>query len=300
MISGNMKKNAGKTAPEAIDKTEELKILVADIGNVSTIPVTLKKVLEVLNDELSTVSDLVEVIEHDQSLASKILAVSNSAFYGFRGQVKSIPNAAKILGFDMVRNLAVSISLFKPSNDKSLKYLKNLWEHSFKVATASGLVAARTGLAKKEDAFLAGLINDLGRVMLYQIYGDKYLELSTGVNKQLLSKEAETFGASHSTVGKWFADSYKFQKDCVLSIEAHHTPDKYLSNYKAGSLQLIPIVYLADLLVSDGHKGFEFDLAPSPKHAEIMKAIYIDEAGLEEIKNDLSGLDEIIKAFYSN
>ena len=300
MTSGDMEKNAGKTAPGAIDKTEELKILVTDIGSVSTIPVTLKKILEVLNDDLSTVSDLVKVIEHDQSLASKILAVSNSAFYGFRGQVKSIPNAAKILGFDMVRNLAVSISLFKPSNDKSLKYLKNLWEHSFKVATASGLVAARTGLAKKEDAFLAGLINDLGRVMLYQIYGDKYLELSTGSGKDLLNKEEEAFGASHSTVGKWFADSYKFQKDCVLSIEAHHTPDKYLSNYKAGSLQLIPIVYLADLLVSDGHKGFEFDLAPSPKHAEIMKAIYIDEAGLEEIKKDLAGLDEVVQAFYSN
>ena len=101
-------------------------------------------------------------------------------------------------------------------------------------------------------------------------------------------------------MGKWFADSYKFQKDCVLSIEAHHEPEKYLSNYQAGSLQLIPIVYLADLLVSDGHKGFEFDLTPSPKHAEIMETIYIDEAGLQEIKNDLSGLDEIIKAFYSN
>ena len=299
MISKDSKKSAKKTAPGEINKTEELKILVANIGSVSTIPVTLKKILEILNDDLSRIADLVKVIEHDQSLASKILAVANSAFYGFRGQVKSIPSAAKILGFDMIRNLAVSISLFKPTDNNSLTQLKNLWEHSFKIATAAGLLADRTGLAKKEDAFLAGLINDLGRVILYQIYGDEYLEVSNGVNKQLLSKEAEAFGASHSTVGKWFADSYKFQKDCVLSIEAHHNPEKYLENYQAGSLQLIPIVYLADLLVSDGQKGFEFDLATSPRHAEIMESIYIDEAGLEEIKEELSGLDDVIKDFYS-
>jgi HD-like signal output (HDOD) protein len=291
---------AGKAAINTLDKTAELEKMVTDIGNISTIPITLKKILEILNDDLSTVSDLVKVIEHDQSLATKILAVSNSAFYGFRGQVKSIQNATKILGFDMVRNLAVSVSLFKPSNDESLKCLKNLWEHSFRVATASGLVAIRTGLAKKEDAFLAGLITDLGRVLLYQIYGEKYLKLSTEAGAELLKKEEEVFGASHSTVGRWFASSYKFQKECVLSIDAHHEPERYLSNYHAGSLQIIPIVYLADLLISNGHKGFEFDLTASPKHAEIMRTIYIDKAGLKEIEEDLSGLDEVVKAFYSN
>ncbi len=299
MISKDAKEQANQAILGEIDKTEALKILVSDIGSVSTIPITLKKILEILNNDLSTIADLVKVIEHDQALAAKILAVANSAFYGFRGQVKSIPNAAKILGFDMIRNLAVSVSLFKPANNESLTQLKHLWEHSFKVATAAALLADRTGLAKREDAFLAGLINDLGRVILYQIYGDEYLEVSKGINKQLLNKEMETFGASHSTVGKWFADSYKFQKECVLSIEAHHSPEDYLDNYKAGSLQLIPIVYLADLLVSDGQKGFEFDLATSPRHAEIMESIYIDKAGLEEIKKELAGLDDVIKAFYS-
>lgn len=288
--------DAPKTGPATGNKTEELKAMVENMGNVSTIPMTLKKVIEVVGDDRSSIADLVKVIEHDQSLASRIIAVSNSAFYGFRGQVKSIPNAAVILGFDMVRNLAVSVSLFKSTN--SLKFMEKLWVHSFEVATASSLVADRTGLVKKEDAFLAGLINDLGRVILYQLYGDEYLKASSAGRGVLLEREEETFGATHSMVGRWFADAYKFQKECVLSIEAHHAPERYLSNYRAGSLQLIPIVYFADLIVSGDKEGFEFDLTPSPKHAEIMEAVYLDPAGLKEIKKELSGLEEVLNDFY--
>lgn len=298
MVRTETKDDALETGPATGNKTEALKALVEDMANLSTIPVTLKKVIKVVGDERSSTSDLVKVIEHDQSLASKIIAVSNSAFYGFRGQVKSIPHAAVILGFDMVRNLAVSVSLFKPSN--SLKFLEKLWVHSFKVAMASSLVAERTGLVKKEDAFLAGLINDLGRVILYQLYGEEYLMASSAGRALLLGREEEAFGADHPTVGKWFADAYKFQKECVLSIEAHHTPERYLTNYRAGSLQLIPIVYFADLIVSGDSTGFEFDLTPSPNHAEIMEAIYLDETGLQEIKEELSGMEDGISGFYQD
>jgi HD-like signal output (HDOD) protein len=280
------------------NKAEELKALVENMVNVSTIPTTLKKVIEVVGDEKSSTSDLVKVIGHDQSLASRIIAVSNSAFYGFRGQVKSIPHAAVILGFDMVRNLAVSVSLFKSTN--SLKYLEKLWIHAFKVATASSLLADRTGLVKKEDAFLAGLINDLGRVILYQLYGDEYIRASSAGRGLLLEREEEAFGATHSMVGKWFADSYKFQKDCVFSIEAHHTPERYLTNYRTGSLQIIPLVYFADMIVSEGEEGFEFDLTPSPNHAEIMEAVYLDEAGLQEVKEALSSQEDVINTFYND
>ncbi len=298
MILTETKDDTLKIGPLTGNKTEELKALVENMVNVSTIPMTLKKVIEVVGDENSSTSDLVKVIEHDQSLASRIIAVSNSAFYGFRGQVKSIPHAAVILGFDMVRNLAVSVSLFKATN--SLKYLEKLWIHSFKVAMASSLLAERTGLVKKENAFLAGLINDLGRVILYQLYGDEYIKASSSGREVLLEREEEAFGATHSMVGKWFADSYKFQKECVLSIEAHHAPERYLTNYRAGSLHLIPIVYLADMLVSEGEEGFEFDLSPSPNHAEIMEAIYLDETGLREVKEALSGQEDEANTFYDD
>ena len=106
------------------DEREELRQNVAGMANLSTIPATLQRVLEIVEDENSNTADLVKAIEQDQSLAAKVLAVSNSAFYGYGGRVKSISQAAVILGFNMVRNLAISVSLFDTSDKKAAKFLK--------------------------------------------------------------------------------------------------------------------------------------------------------------------------------
>jgi HD-like signal output (HDOD) protein len=281
----------------------KLKARVLEIFQVSTLPLTLKKVLDVVENENSTTSDLVRALEHDQALASKLVAMSNSAFYGYRREVRSIPDAAVVLGFSMVRNLAVSTSLFKlasGSDDSSRESLKRLWQHSFETAFAAALIAARTGVARKDDAFLAGLISNIGRVILYQLFGDAYLRVSSHGKEGLLLREAEAFGAPHTEVGAWFAEKYRFPKECILAMLHHHSPETFLTNYGAGSLQIIPAVYLAELLTSANMEGFEYDLVPSRSHAEILAAVYMDEAGMNEVKAELDSMQGTIKEFYSS
>ena len=275
---------------------EKLREKVESVLKVYTIPVILKKILEVVADERSSVSDLVEVIQHDQALSTKIVATANTAFYGFRRNISSIPSAAVTLGFNMVRSLAVSVSVFRCASG-DLAFLKRLWEHSFETAVAAGLVAERTGLVRKEDAFLAGLIHDIGRAILYQIHGEKYLRVTWDAAEDALpEKEAAAFGADHSVVGAWFVDKYRFPKECVLAIEHHHDPEN-CDGARSTSV-MAAVVYLADRISVIGKEQAPGDEATKMRLAAIMESVYLDEAGLNEVKESLSEMSEMIKDFY--
>ncbi|MEE9543620.1 MAG: HDOD domain-containing protein [Thermodesulfobacteriota bacterium] len=280
---------------------KRLKKTVEELVRLSTIPVSLKKILEVIENERASHKDLVSAIEHDQSLASRIVSMANTAFYGYAREVKDIQTAVTILGFNMVRNLAISTSLFKLNGNHGAMAdkLRKLWTHSYEVAVASALIAERTGLAKKDEAFLSGLIADIGRVILYQIYGEVYMKVSNYGREGLLIREEEAFGGDHQMVGAWFLNHYKFSKECVISLKEHHTPEKFLSDYRSGSLQLIAIVYIADIITTRNREGFEFDLSRSASHEEIMEAIYLDEAGAKEIEDIMANMEDSISGFYA-
>jgi HD-like signal output (HDOD) protein len=280
---------------------KKLKQKVDSLVRISTIPISLRKILEVIEDEYSSHRDLVKAIEHDQALASRMVSMANSAFYGYARDVKDIQTAITILGFNMVRNLAISTSLFKLNGNHGIiaDKLRKLWRHSYEVAVASALIAERTGLAKKDEAFLAGLITDIGRVILYQIFGEVYMKVSNYGREGLLIREEEAFGGDHQQVASWFLDHYKFPKETVVCQRHHHHPEKYLSNYRAGTMQLIPIVYLADIITTDNREGFEYDLIQSAVHEDIMASIYFDDAGVEEIKEALCNMEDAINSFYA-
>lgn len=280
---------------------KRLKQKVDSIVRISTISISLRKVLEVIEDEFATPHDLVKAIEHDQALASRIVSMANSAFYGYSRDVTNIKTAVTILGFNMVRNLTISTSLFKLNGNHgtNANKLRDLWKHSYEVAVTSACIAERTGLIKKDEAFLAGLITDIGRVILYQIYGEVYMKICNYGREGLLIREEEAFGADHQQVGSWFLDHYKFPKEMVVCQQNHHHPEKHLSDYHAGTMLMIPVVYIANIITSDGREGFEYDLTKSSSHDDIMTAIYFDDAGITEMKEVLANMEDSLNSFYA-
>ncbi|MBI5810558.1 MAG: HDOD domain-containing protein [Deltaproteobacteria bacterium] len=280
---------------QEFSREERLKRSVERIARLSTIPDVLRRVFEVVDDERSSVSDLVKVIERDQALATKIIAMANTAFYG-GGKVKNIPAAAVRLGFDMIRDLALSASVFNISKNTGLSHLRGLWQHSFEVATAAGIIARRTGLVKKEDAFLAGLVNDIGRAILYQIFGYEYELVSAPGRAGLLEREELSFGAPHPVVGAWFVERYRFPRDCILSVRFHHSTEVRLKGNNAYPIELV--VCLANLIASEGKEGFEADLIPPDDISSIAKAVNLDEEAMDEVREELKGLSSVIGEFY--
>lgn len=279
---------------------EQIKDAIEGMLKVYTIPAVMQKILKVVEDERASIADLVGVVQLDPALTAKVIATANTASYGFRRNIASLASAAVVLGFKMVKSLAVSVSVFKCTSRADCEYPRDLWHHSFEVALGASLLAEKTGMVKKEEAFLAGLIHDLGRAILFQIHGEKYVKVFNAGLEGLLEREAGIFGADHSQVGAWFVDKYKFPKECVLAVEFHHGPDGIGSGAGKYARNLASTVYAADCMVSEREKSGRTDLVLSPNHREILKSLNLDEDGVKEVKEEFAGLEGVIREFYSS
>jgi len=222
-----------------------LRSKIEEITKVSTIPSMIKKVMEVTEDPASAVSDLEKLIEQDQAIASRVVAVSNAVFYGFPRKINSISQAIMVLGFEMVKGLALSTTVFTMKQPRLARQLGALWTHSFECAMASALLAGRSGLVTRESAFLAGLLHDIGKPLMVQACGDGYLETlaKAGLSSE---KEEEIFGANHAEAGAWFAEKCKLPVDCVMSILHHHAPSGYIRETTRNPA-LVQTTYLANV-----------------------------------------------------
>ena len=281
-----------------MDKREILRIKIEGLREFSTVSAVLNKVIDIVDDESSSVEDLEMVIEHDQALAARIVRMANAAFYGQSRNVDDISRAIMILGSDMVKCIAIAVSVFDTKNRGHLRELNKMWCHSFYVATASGKLAEKTGLVKNETAFFAGLIHDMGRVILYNLFHNEYMNITFFDMERLLSIEEERFGAPHPLAGAWFAERCLFPEGCVRSTEFHHNPEVYLSNKRYQDCHLIPIVYLADFLASRKNKGFDADCMVSDFHNEALEGIGMDETGLEDVSAIMDDMEDEMKGFY--
>lgn len=243
---------------------------IDEITKVSSIPSMMKKIMEVAEDPGSAVTDLEKLIAHDQAIASRVVAVSNAAFYGFPRKINSISQAIMVLGFEMVKGLAVSTTIFNIKLSRHAKELGALWAHSFECAMASTLLARYSGLATKDSAFLAGLLHDIGKPLMIQACGDNYLEtLSTdGLSPE---KEEELLGASHTEAGMWFAEKCKLPIDCVMAILHHHAPSEYIKETTRNPA-LVQITYLANITAKGGKEN-----ASSQEFKETLRAVSISD-----------------------
>ena len=145
-------------------KRERTELILKKVNTLAPIPKLLTEVLELLNDQYTSPHILSKAISKDQSVVLKLLTIANSPFYGLTKRVSSIEFAIMILGYDEIRNIVSALSLMESMKNKSDQYLdqKNFWMHSYITATISKKIAMDFGLEKSGEAFLAGLLHDLG------------------------------------------------------------------------------------------------------------------------------------------
>lgn len=280
-------------------KKEALREQVNRILKVSTIPSVVSQIISVTEDSGSNVHDLEKVIEHDQAIASRVVGLSNAVYYGFPRKITSISQAVLVLGFDMVKGLAVSTAVFEGFNASAREMTTALWRHSFETAMAAVLVAERSGIVNKDTAFLAGLLHDIGRPILYQIFGDEYCRLTQEDANSIIQLEEEAFGAGHDEVGSWFADKCNLPSSCINSIRFHHSPESFHSPLNGNPLSvLVPIVYLANLIVLDGHENNVRYTEISGAQAHALKETRISSDNLVQIQEAIASQRDKIASYY--
>src|SRR5690606_38701245 len=154
--------------------------IIQDLGQIPTMPTIAAKVMQIVNDPHYSAEDVAKFISRDVALTSKVLRLANSAFYGIPRTISSVNSAIVILGFNTIRRLVLSASVLKvfPSRPGLVIFdRKAFWKHSFMVGIASRMVAQiyrRKKLVDMETAFSAGLLHDIGKIILEQYSNDEY------------------------------------------------------------------------------------------------------------------------------
>ncbi|MDF1809646.1 MAG: HDOD domain-containing protein [Phycisphaerales bacterium] len=261
-----------------------------EISHIATLPEVTLKIIDLVEDPSSSAQDLHEVISNDPALCSRILKVVNSSFYGLPGQIASINRAIVMLGLNAVKNIAIAASLAKLFRGGELTPFfsaKELWDHSNAVAIASKMISDRLGMGLGDEAYLAGLIHDIG-IMVEMQYDRSTLidaidrcgaDSSGKPSVSLLDTEEEVFGANHQDFGKGLCEKWKFPAPFVAAAGYHHNPTEAPSEAK----KIVYIVHAADVIASMIDGGFKLD-NPEPKiHQEVIDDLDLTEAMIKDL-----------------
>ncbi len=273
---------------------ERIRKRVEAFKNVPTLPGIFEKITLLIDSPSTAAEDVASIISSDQALSAKVLRVVNSVFYGFPGRISNLTHALIILGFDVVKGLVLSTSVF----DMMLaRGFHGLWEHSLGCAVTAGVIARKTKDPHPEEVSIAALLHDIGKVILkIEISEELSLIDQTVLEKQISTYEAEEeiLGFNHATVGKWLCKEWHLPNQLADPIIYHHRPRLSRFAQKATA-----IVHVANVLVRGIGFGFPGDNLVPKIDPVAWKALDISDSLLEEIIREMDEKLEDAEAFLS-
>ncbi|MCL2639328.1 MAG: HDOD domain-containing protein, partial [Phycisphaerales bacterium] len=203
---------------------------VDSITQIATLPEIAGKVIELVENPKSTAQDLNKLISNDLALCARILKVVNSAFYGLPGQIGSINRAIVLLGLNAVKNIVIAASinkLFRNGHVSPHFSAKELWTHSIAVGVMSKLIVQRLNNTLPDEAFLAGLIHDMGILVELQAFRDPLMEIAQqAATEQVryLDIETQIIKVDHQALGAGLTSKWKFPRSFQYVTGHHHNP----------------------------------------------------------------------------
>ncbi|MGQ9881089.1 MAG: HDOD domain-containing protein [Armatimonadota bacterium] len=229
--------------------SERLQQLVQTIRDLPALPEVVVRVMRLAEDPRSDAQSIARVIATDQAMAARVLKLANSAFYGLPRRVSTLSEAVVILGFRTIKNLAIAASTFELLNKEIAGYWLQrgeLWRHSLACAIGAQLIAQRVRLPVGEEAFVAGLLHDIGKVainLFVREQFDQIMECALRDRIPFVEAEQAVLGFNHATAGALIAEKWNLPPSLVSVIRYHHQPSQ-MSEPEA----LVSVVHLADIL----------------------------------------------------
>jgi len=205
----------------------DINSLIDKTGDLPTLPTVVARINREMAKESLTAHGLGAIISEDAAFTSKILRLSNSAFYGMPQQIASVDKAVTILGFNTIKNLAISLSvysLFKVGKETAID-IRGLWNHCLACAVCSRLLIAKSHSQLAEEAFLFGILHDIGKMLLIHNNLTGMEEVQRRVHDRDISQneaERQIFGFTHQQAGARLAGKWKFPANIVVGIKLHH------------------------------------------------------------------------------
>ncbi|MBW1739782.1 MAG: HDOD domain-containing protein [Deltaproteobacteria bacterium] len=261
---------------------ENIRKRVEAMKGVPTLPGIFEKITRLIDSSETAAADIANIISSDQALSAKVLRLVNSAFYGFPGRISNVTHALIILGFDVVKGIVLSTSVFDVMLAEGLF---GLWEHSLGCAVTAGVIARKIEHPDPEEVSVAGLLHDLGKVIIKIELPDESSRIEETVEKKQISiyeAEGDILGFSHATVGEWLSKKWNLPHTLSDPIAYHHTP---------GRARLAPkqtaVVHLANVLIRARGFGVGGDNLVPQIDPKAWETLHISNALLEEIINEM-------------
>ena len=247
-IKNELKKANSKLTPIINDSDNVIDILVEEHQNskaskanyiknkievIPSLPEVVNKVMELVQDPKSSANQMAQIISYDPGLASRVLKMVNSAYYGFEKQISSIQHALAILGYSTIRGLLLSASIYriftpKNSDEKVFNYNK-FWRHSLITAISGQVISKKLFNLKDEEIFSMGLLHDLGKIILEQYDHDNYMKAYNATQnqfdpKEVLENEEKFCAITHPEVAYVLAEHWNLPSSISQVLLKHHYP----------------------------------------------------------------------------
>ncbi|MBL7033772.1 MAG: HDOD domain-containing protein [Candidatus Delongbacteria bacterium] len=273
------------TGNEAI---EVMRDRIQGIRDLPTLPTVAVEIIGLVQRESSSVMDVAQVMYRDPVLTAKVLKLANSAFYGLRRQVETLNQAMVVLGFSEILNLVQSVAVIQAFNDEQFEPsfdLAAFWDHSVGTGEISRALAGEIGLRFDGTDFTAGLIHDIGKIILELYFHqdfERVLKASRTGKTPLYQSERKLWSVDHTEIGSWLAEKWMLPVRLVDVIRHHHNPLN-----SSTDPALVAVIHLANTFAKTAEIGFSgdrviFDLKRDPAWAVLKEhAPAIEEFDLE-------------------
>lgn len=244
-------------APERPAPLERFYRQLMAMDKLPSAPEVAQKMLVLVNNDEVDFRKLGAMIQKDPSLAARLLRIANSALFAARSKVSSVDQAVMMLGAKRVRELVLGLSVWGALDPKSVngkRYRKQLWTHAATVAGAARVLAGKGGIDAGE-VFSAGLLHDIGKLVLGLRLGDTYwcmLDEAIAGGRTADDVEMEAFGCHHGLVGGWLLQLWRLPPSLVDAVALHH--ETLDPEYGIDTAALIAV---ADRLVHASNTGGE-------------------------------------------
>jgi putative nucleotidyltransferase with HDIG domain len=224
--------------------------IISCFEELKTVPQISLRVCQLISKENSTIGEIEEVLRLDPILVSRLLRMVNSVYYGIRYRIESISKAVVFIGLKNLRNLVVIDSMkdcFLRESEGPLFSRKHFWMHCTAVGVCAQMISRRLLGTTGEDAFLAGILHDIGMLVEDQVRADLFQVVMQRYRDQdhtILEDERAVMGTDHCTVGGLLATRWKFPEGVKQAIVEHHT----VLTHEADLTHLSAIVQIAHYL----------------------------------------------------
>lgn len=269
--------------------------MISTLGELPSSPRIVSTIMQLTSDPNTEITTLEKHLSADPSIAAKLLKLSNSSFYGQRKSVSTLKQAILIIGFHTLRSLVVAASIHSLYGKKGKDSIENkLWEHSLATAIACRLLALKIRHMQFEEIFMAGLLHDIGKLVMNQKLGEDYENICRKVESghlQFHTEEEQTFGFTHCDVGMMLLSKWNLPQGLINAVYKHHNMDaeekRTIADMEPARIPIEFILEAGNQLAKQIGYGFDDFRMLSLQKLEFSKAAEIDDEEYEELRSQL-------------